>query len=181
MSLGYHYSLQAGQPCEGKAIEYIATAFITTQNRSAAGRQVILGKTAIDPTNVEESAQRVIAELDPRERNRLIAINYFRFCNLKPHNQLQLERVAAVAFTKTNPNRFVIRPETLKTTEGIGAARSVLPPHHLFTPIVDFATLPEEGITNSATTIVEAAVSRPGNQAYVALRGLETVFAIRRN
>lgn len=179
MSLGYRLSLQSAQPCEGKALEYIATAFVATQNRSAIGRQIALGKTAIDPVNVRESAQRVLDELDPRERNRLIGINYFRFCNLKPHNLLRLERVGAVAFTRSDSNRLVIKPETLQSKEGVGAARSVSPNHHLFAPVIDFATIQAEGSSHPPTAIVEAAVSRPGNPAYIALRGLETVFSIR--
>ena len=179
MSLDYHFSLQAAQPCKGKAIEYAATAFLTTPNRSAIGWQIALGKTAVDPADVLGSTQRVLDELNPRVHNRLIGINYFRFCNLRPHNQLQLERVGAVAFTKENSNQFVIKPNTLVSNDGIGAARSVLPNHHLFAPVIDFATLASERDSNPPTVIIEAAAARPGNPAYIAVRGLETIFAVR--
>lgn len=179
MSFDYGYKLAAPQPCHGKAVGYAANVFVSTFNRRAAVRQIDLGDKFIDAALLRNYAEPTIRKLNQVERNKVIAINFFKLCNARPHTGIQLERVGALAFTDSANRPIPLIPSSLKVSGGIGLAKCDLPTNMTLDPIIDFATVESERFTHAPKEAVEAAVSHPGRRAYIALRGLETAIALR--
>lgn len=182
MNFDYGLKLAAPVPCPSRAVTYAANVFVATTTRSAVVRRLQLEEKQMDanPDALRQYSDRTIRALSSEERRRVIAINYFKLCLGGQHKNLQLERVGAAAFTRTDSDYYPIQPATLKTSDGIGSVRCAIPNHKLFEPVVDFAVTEADRFSNPPTAVISAGIEIPGRQtAYIVLRGLETLIQVR--
>ena len=168
------FNLLANKACSRAGGEYYAQIYLHPSTRLAGAehRQIALGKRQPRLEPLSSFLDQVFDMIPIHRRDKLIGMSVLRLCDSRPHKRQQLERVAAFGFALPD-STLPIKQHTLHTEDGIGSALCSIEGTGLLHPIIDFPITMAEQTSNLPLHVAEASISRPGQPAYIAVRGLE--------